>query len=444
MTWASPWAWWGLAALAVPIAVHLLTRAQPTPLPFPTLRFLRQATSTAVRRRAIKDRALLAVRLGILAAVVAALAQPTTNRIGAGATAPVVRAVVLDTSEGAPVENDRIARLTPAAAESVTIATPRLAPGIVRAANWLAERGGRAELVVVSAFRRGDLEASDLAPADRAGIRLLKIDTPPVAGTTAPPQLAAGRLWTPFVTADAERTLVTWTSSAPGSAAVPFVRVLAATGAQDDASAAVKAASVVGVPAAGAHPIAIVLPEAPDRAAAMASANAIDEPWMFDVVNALRQDSALNGAVGRLATVTTPEAKPPVSTRLGTPVVRDATGSSLVDAASGPAASGRELRLFVGTRDPLVISALVAGAARAERDPTALRRLEPITLTADELRRWERPIPSAGAPATAPESGAWQGRWLWLAALVLLGIETWMRRPAPASASVEVTHARVA
>jgi hypothetical protein len=116
----------------------------------------------------------------------------------------------------------------------------------------------------------------------------------------------------------------------------------------------------------------------------------------------------------------------------------------VIEAAGGAGPSGRELRLFVRTSDSLLLAALVAAATRSESDPAALRRLEPVTLTPDELRRWERPLPTTSAPANAPESGAWQGRWFWSAALALLALESWMRRAAGPSAPVEVTHARVA
>jgi hypothetical protein len=424
----------------VPVAVHLLTRAQPTPRPFPTLRFLRQATSTAVRRRTIKDRALLAVRAGILAAVVAGLAQPAMRGGGTGANAPIVRAVVVDASVGADVVRDRVAQLTPAAADTVSIRTEQLAPGIARAATWLARRGGRGELVVLSPFRRGDLDETDLAPAGRdVGIRLVKIDVPAAAETRLPAERVGGQLWIPVVTPDADRTAVTWTASSGPTPSPAFVRVLAAPGDRDHVAASLNAASVVGVPVASSHPITIVLPDAPERAATIASAVALDEPWMFDVVDGLRRDPVLAAAAQRLGGT---ENNP--GSFSWVPVARDVNGTRVVEAASGPAAPGRELRLFARTSDPLIVAALAAGVARAESDPRALRRLEPLTLAADDLRRWERPLPATGAPATTPESSAWLGRWFWIAALMLLALEMRIRRTRPAPAQPEVTHARVA
>ena len=39
--WLQPAAWWGLAAVAVPILIHLLVRRESRRLLFPSLRFLR-------------------------------------------------------------------------------------------------------------------------------------------------------------------------------------------------------------------------------------------------------------------------------------------------------------------------------------------------------------------------------------------------------------------
>jgi hypothetical protein len=95
----APWAWLGLMAIAVPIAVHLLTRRRATPTPFPTLRFIPTPVATAVRYRRVTDLAMLAVRCAVLVAVVAALAQPwLITRARGSAASRIARAEVNDTS----------------------------------------------------------------------------------------------------------------------------------------------------------------------------------------------------------------------------------------------------------------------------------------------------------------------------------------------------------
>ena len=62
MIWLQPLAWWGLAAVAVPALVHLLTRQRAARTRFPSLRFLTVSRTTALRRRVISDWPLLLVR----------------------------------------------------------------------------------------------------------------------------------------------------------------------------------------------------------------------------------------------------------------------------------------------------------------------------------------------------------------------------------------------
>ena len=76
MTWLLPIAFAGLVTLAIPIAIHLLVRQRSRRLSFPSLRFLQSTPLAALKRRTLQDWPLLAVRLLILAAAVAALAAP--------------------------------------------------------------------------------------------------------------------------------------------------------------------------------------------------------------------------------------------------------------------------------------------------------------------------------------------------------------------------------
>jgi hypothetical protein len=74
--WLQPAAWWGLAAVAVPILIHLLVRRESRRLLFPSLRFLRTTAVASWRRQFISDWPLLIIRSLVLAAAVAALASP--------------------------------------------------------------------------------------------------------------------------------------------------------------------------------------------------------------------------------------------------------------------------------------------------------------------------------------------------------------------------------
>lgn len=66
----------GLAAAAIPIALHLLGRREPQRLEFPALRFLKQRIETNRRRMRVRHWSLLSLRVLALAGLALALAQP--------------------------------------------------------------------------------------------------------------------------------------------------------------------------------------------------------------------------------------------------------------------------------------------------------------------------------------------------------------------------------
>ncbi|HEY6358156.1 MAG TPA: BatA domain-containing protein [Vicinamibacterales bacterium] len=466
MTWLNPWAWIGLLAVGVPIAIHLLTRAQPRPQPFPTLRFLGRATTTAVRRRVLKDRALLAVRVAIVAAIAAAGAQPVFRRpagLAAGASA-LRRAVVIDTSDrfgristdGRPaidVARERAAHLDPPAQTSVSIDVDRLPEGLARATTWLLARGGRREIVVVSTFRRGALAPSDIAgvPSD-IGVRLVKIDTAPRTWFVGPGERVGSRVWVPRVTLEPDRTVVAWSASSASARPLGGIRVLAGPAEGAGVAAAVAAAGAIGVPAAPdpePHPIAVVLPGATDRAQILSAAAAIDQRWMFGTVERLRHDLTL--AAASAGTVADRSVAAPTSPFAV--IARDRSGSPLLEAGRIPGAVDAsdphllvvpQLLLVAHSDDSLFVSALLGSIPRT--DASALGGLEPVTVTPEELASWQRPTPSTPTPGTTTgQSGEdSDGRWFWIAALALLALEGWVRRTRRAASPSEVPHARVA
>lgn len=86
----------GLAALAIPVLIHLRRRHERREVDFPSLMFLRDIPFRSERRRRIHNRLLLALRLLALALLVAAFARPLLEGDGtasAGVVGP--REVVL-------------------------------------------------------------------------------------------------------------------------------------------------------------------------------------------------------------------------------------------------------------------------------------------------------------------------------------------------------------
>jgi hypothetical protein len=75
----NPWLLFGLAALAVPVLVHLVQREEHSGRKFPSLMFVRRIRFEIKRRRRIRDPMLLALRCLALAAIVIAFTSPYFN-----------------------------------------------------------------------------------------------------------------------------------------------------------------------------------------------------------------------------------------------------------------------------------------------------------------------------------------------------------------------------
>ena len=172
------------------------------------------------------------------------------------------------------------------------------------------------------------------------------------------------------------------------------------------AEASLAAALAVGAPRTLVtdRPVAIVFPQAEQRAALLSEGKEVDQPWMFDVMQAASTPLAKTGRVkDRVRLLLFPSSDP------GT-----------VESAS-----------------------LIASVLRALDASTPMPEQAPTVLTDTALKGWERsPATGSVPPVRAPESA--HGRWLWVAALILLAIETWMRRSRAATEPVQVPHERVA
>jgi len=193
MTFAAPWALWGLLLLVGPVLVHLLSRRTATRRMFPTLRFLETARLQPVSRRTLDDRALLALRLLIVALAVLAWARPQRgepSRDGARKAIDNAMVLLLDTSASMqrPSSNGTTAvvaarRLADSAAVGIArvlrVETNDPAAAMHAAAEWLHERGGGA-LVLFTDAQRGALLHTDVSALPRS-VRLL-VRSLPVQG----------------------------------------------------------------------------------------------------------------------------------------------------------------------------------------------------------------------------------------------------------------------
>lgn len=144
----------GLAALAIPVLIHLIQRERKRVVEFPSLMFLRKIPYQSVRRRRIRDWALLAMRLAALALIVMAFARPFFKRdaLAAAAQNGAREAVILVDASYSMEYGDRWQRARAAARDAIA----GLAAGD-RASLVFFSSG--AQVAVRSAADRGRLEA---------------------------------------------------------------------------------------------------------------------------------------------------------------------------------------------------------------------------------------------------------------------------------------------
>src|SRR5439155_191071 len=76
MSFLAPAFFVGLAALAIPVIIHLIQRERKTIVEFPSLMFLRRIPYQSVRRRRIHNWLLLLIRSAAVVLIVAAFARP--------------------------------------------------------------------------------------------------------------------------------------------------------------------------------------------------------------------------------------------------------------------------------------------------------------------------------------------------------------------------------
>ena len=97
MGFLAPWFLLGLAALGVPVFVHLLRRHKTTPRPVSSLMFFERGTQSSTRHRRLSYLLLFALRSALVLLVVLAFANPFVRRAAADANGRLLL-IVLDNS----------------------------------------------------------------------------------------------------------------------------------------------------------------------------------------------------------------------------------------------------------------------------------------------------------------------------------------------------------
>ena len=102
MSFLNPYFLAGLAAAALPVLIHLLTRDRVRREAFSTLRFFQKASRRVLRRKRLREMILLAMRVAACALVAVAFARPLLEAVRAAAPGLVeakrARVILLDTS----------------------------------------------------------------------------------------------------------------------------------------------------------------------------------------------------------------------------------------------------------------------------------------------------------------------------------------------------------
>jgi hypothetical protein len=96
MGFLSPWFLLGVAAVGLPVYIHLLRRHVITPLPFSSLMFFERGTQSSTRHRRLRYLLLFCLRAALLLLLVLAFANPFIRFAGAGKNDTLLLLVVDD------------------------------------------------------------------------------------------------------------------------------------------------------------------------------------------------------------------------------------------------------------------------------------------------------------------------------------------------------------
>jgi hypothetical protein len=94
----SPWFVAGIAAVGVPIYLHLLRRHTTVPKPFSSLMFFEPRTQSSIRHRRLRYLLLLSLRVALLILLALAFADPYINRPAASMNGDKLLLLVIDNS----------------------------------------------------------------------------------------------------------------------------------------------------------------------------------------------------------------------------------------------------------------------------------------------------------------------------------------------------------
>ncbi len=176
MSFLAPLFLFGALALAAPVLLHLRRRRAKTPQPFPSLMFLENVPVRSVKRRRLRDVALLVARCAALLLLALTFAQPIVPSLGAGSEVAAGEQVVLLLDRSFSMSHGgRWERALAAVSERLAVAGDRVSlVGFGRQAEvllpWTVSEQAPASLL--SGLRPG-VDGTDYGAAVRAARRLV-------------------------------------------------------------------------------------------------------------------------------------------------------------------------------------------------------------------------------------------------------------------------------
>jgi hypothetical protein len=375
--------------------------------------------------------------MAVIAAATCALAQPvvlTSARLE-NWNARIARVVVVDTSESMRLRGAERAAAEVADAEvrashvATRIETADLRGGVRQAVEWLASAPpARREVVIISDFHAGGFTGADLILAPPSiGVRGLQVAAP------SPPanRLAGADLFGREARYDIElegvrtKAAIVATNGTPATG----IRLIARPGDEAAIQSLTAAVAAAGTPApASSQPIAVVF----DGGAVPPDIRAVESGWMVSTMRRLMSSRDLQAAaIDASAFDASTRAAPWVD------VAWNVQGQPVIRAA----ARGDELVVSVAARPATyVAAAAVRGALAARHGPVAYPEHEILSADARELAAWSR-APAPVGSELALHADSTDGRWCWLTALALLGVETLARRRRAAHPLEDQAHA---
>jgi hypothetical protein len=159
---------------------------------------------------------------------------------------------------------------------------------------------------------------------------------------------------------------------------------------------------------------------------------------MLGVVAKIRSNASLQVAVSNVSPIDADTARVIIAMRneAGRPVV--------VSTQDGTSSDRRLLLVSSADAGSLASALLIADAQRALSMAPPLSELEPSVISDRVLATLQRPPATTTEQPARTNGGLSDGRWLWAVALLLLGVETWMRRPLAETAVESRAHDRAA